>query len=63
MRSQEKSLAERERQLNEQSAMSQQQLQAEREKIAEERLKALADAKKQGLSAAAAASIVAEEKQ
>ena len=44
-------MADRERQLNEQSALSQQELEAERKKIAEERERAIEEAKEAGGSA------------
>lgn len=43
-------LAERERKLNEESAMTKQELEAERKRIADERAQALADAKKAGVT-------------
>lgn len=62
LREKEQALADRERQLKEQSDLSAQELEAAKRKIAEERQQALEEAKKQGSTTAAARIQVSESK-
>lgn len=62
LREKEQALADRERQLKEQSDLSAQELEEAKRKIAEERLQALEEAKKQGSTTAAARIQVSESK-